>query len=114
MPINKDVYKDLNATARRAKELDSCLWAESDGKYKSFTEKDMAKKTSTTLSATTNWESKEAPRNYNNQDRVVNDKRVTQDYLASQALPLSTYEAPQKPKYEETSQDDRRKLFDSK
>ncbi|CAI2387551.1 unnamed protein product [Moneuplotes crassus] len=111
----KDVYKDLDAEGRRAKELDSCLWAESNGNYKSFTQKDMTQKDKTNISATTGWHCKEAARRHDNKDKAVNSKKITQENLASQVLPMGTYKAPTMySTYQQESKDDRRKLFDTK
>ena len=92
--VKKDLYKNVDAEGRRAKELDSCLWAENNGQYKSFSNKDMAKKGKNDISASTNWKSKEAARVHDNNDKKIDAKKSTQDNLKSAVLPMDNYEAP--------------------
>lgn len=92
----KDLYKDLDANGRRAKEFDSCLWEENNGNYKAYDSKNMSpKKTKTDISASTSWTSKEAARAHDNKNRVIDTRRSVQENLSSAVLPMDEYKAPE-------------------
>lgn len=93
---NKDVYKDLDAKARRAKEFDSCLWAENEGNYKSFQGKDMSQVDKNKLSANSTWKCKESATKHDNQSRTIDLEKATRDNLASCVLPMTEYPRPAK------------------
>lgn len=113
----KDVYKDLDTKGRRAKEFDSCLWAENEGNYKAFDNKDIKQNKHSDISSCTNWKSKEAARFHDNKERNIDIKEVTQENLSSSVLPMEKYEnSPQKTQDEGGSHgiDSRRKTYERK
>lgn len=93
---NRDTYADLDAKGRRAKEMDSCVWAGNDGMYKSFQANDMTNTQGEKLSAKSSWKCKEASRKLDNTNRTIDTKQAQRDHLSSAVLPMNEYPAPKK------------------
>lgn len=86
----RGVYEDLDAKGRRAKEFDSCIWAENNGNYKSFNGEDLTLSKRNKLSSTVSWLNKHTEV-VNNADRDINPSSSTKDQLSSHVLPMDDY-----------------------